>query len=479
VMLLSQKLANFTKGEADSLRKAMGKKIIAMMEELKVKFIAGAEKNGHKKETLEKIWKDWEAFAQYAFNKSHSTCYAYVSYQTAYLKAHYPAEFMAAVLSRNLSDIKKITLFMDECRQMGMEVLSPDVNESYARFTVNKKGALRFGMAAIKGVGENAVAHIITERKANGPYTDIFNFVERVDLSTVSKKTLEGLAYAGALDSFVPQRHRLFLPTANSSSFLEEIIKYGNRLKSEKGTSQQSIFGSATGPGFEVQKPILPDGPEWSVTEKLNKEKDLIGIYLSAHPLDTFKFEIQNYTNMDLATLSKDITVLKDKEIKIGGMITGVEHRVTKTGNPFGAFTLEDYTGSYRFALFSQDYINFKAYLTDGYNVFIKSKVQPRFKSATELELKITSIEMLADMREKQTSCLTMKIEIDKLTAGVMAEIQQITDEYKGTKQLKFLFYDAQTKVWVEMHARKHKVKISNELIDRLSNIPEIEFKIF
>ncbi|HYW96215.1 MAG TPA: DNA polymerase III subunit alpha, partial [Bacteroidales bacterium] len=357
VMLLSQKLAGFTKGQADSLRKAMGKKIKALMDELKVLFLEGCKKNGFDETVVNKIWKDWEAFAQYAFNKSHSTCYAYVSYQTAFLKAHYPAEFMAAVLSRNLNDIKKITFFMDECRRMGLSVLGPDVNESFSRFTVNKKGDIRFGMAAIKGVGGAAVEAIIKEREENGPYKDYYDFVERVNLTSVNKRCLENLITAGALDGFEgTNRHQFFAADENENSFLENLVRYGIKMQSEN-TSAPTLFGGIE--AIEISKPVPPVIEEWPMLVKLNKEKELIGIYLSSHPLDTYKFELENLNTTPITAL-QSLADLKGREITIAGIVSQAAERFTKNGSPFGEMTLEDYTDSYRMVMFSKDYLRFK-----------------------------------------------------------------------------------------------------------------------
>ncbi|HJX71635.1 MAG TPA: DNA polymerase III subunit alpha, partial [Bacteroidales bacterium] len=359
VMLLSQKLAGFTKGMADSLRKAMGKKIKAMMDDLEEKFIEGCTKNGYRKEKAQKIWKDWQSFAQYAFNKSHSTCYAYVSYQTAYLKAHYPAEFMAAVLSRHLNDIKKITFFMDECKRMGLNVLVPDINESHARFTVNKNGEIRFGLAAIKGVGEAAVEHIIEELNIRGPFTSIYNFVERVNLTIVNKRCIEALAMAGGFDSFDEiRRHQFFANTDNEISFIESLIRYGNKIQNESN-SAPTLFGDVE--AIEIAKPAIPDGVEWSSLARLNKEKELIGIYLSAHPLDNFRLEINAYCNAQLCEF-REPEKLKDKEITVAGIVISVKNAMTRNGKPYGSMTIEDYSDSYPITLFGRDYETYRNY---------------------------------------------------------------------------------------------------------------------
>ncbi len=478
VMLLSQKLAGFTKGEADSLRKAMGKKIKAMMDNLKEKFIDGCSKNGHKKEIAEKIWKDWEAFAQYAFNKSHSTCYAYLAYQTAYLKAHYPAEFMAAVLSRNFSNLDKIGLFMDECKRMGIDLLGPDVNESRAKFAVNAKGSIRFGMAAIKGVGEAAVENIIEERQTHGPYTDIYDFAQRTNLRTVNKKNLEGLAIAGAFDSFKGIKRRQFFEIANGAApFIEELIKYGNKLQDENGLSQQSLFGGSTEAG--LKKPDLPVCEEWDKIELLNKEKDLIGIYLSAHPLDDYKLEIKSYCNCTLSDFH-DLKPLLGRELKIAGIVTDFEHRTTKTGKPFGSFTIEDYTDSLKITFFGNEYLDTKKYFTKGYQLVMKGKVQHRFNNPDgELEFKPSNIDMLSEIKDKVFNSIAIKIPVDQISDNLISEVQQLAESNKGNALLEFLIYDPQTKVWIKMFSRTHKVSINKELVNYLEKKTGLQYKIF
>ena len=479
VMLLSQKLAGFTKGQADSLRKAMGKKIIAMMDELKSKFVEGCEKNGHDPKKVEKIWKDWEAFAQYAFNKSHSTCYAYLAYQTGYLKAHYPAEFMAAVLSRNFSNVEKVGLFMDECKRMSTPLLGPDVNESRAKFSVNKQGAIRFGMAAIKGVGEAAVESIIEERETNGPFKDIFDFAERVNLRTVNKKTIEGLAISGGFDSFEGMKRSQFFESANGeTTFLEEVVKYGNKIQNEgNDTSQQSLFGGDN--SIEIKKPNIPACEEWDQIEMLNREKELIGIYLSAHPLDNYKLEINSYCNCNLSDF-QNMNNLINRELKIAGIVTGAEHRTTKTGKPFGSITLEDYTDSYKMTFFSKDYLAMKQYFTIGYQLVMKGKVQHRFGNPeAELEFKPTNIDMLSEIKDSVFNSIAIKIPVTEISENLITEVQEMAESNKGNTLLKFLIFDPGSKVWVQMFSRTHKVNVSKNLVNYLEQKPELQYKIF
>ncbi len=477
VMLLSQKLAGFTRGQADSLRKAMGKKKKKMMDELKVKFDEGCKNNGFDKKITDKVWKDWEAFAQYAFNKSHSTCYAYVAYQTAYLKANYPAEYMAAVLSRNIADIKKITIFMDECKRMGLEVLPPDVNESYFKFTVNKKGNIRFGLGAVKGVGEGAVNNIINERHNAGDYANIFDFVERVDLHAISKKTLEALAYSGALDNFSKlKRCQYFITDNKDVSFVETLIKYGNKVQNEKNSTQQSLFDATD--NEDVSKPQIPiSNNDWSKLEKLNKEKEYIGIYLSAHPLDDFRFEINNFCNQNLSNLH-DLPKLAGKEISIAGIVTGVRHATTKTGKPYGSITIADYTDSYTLMMFSNDYLNFKQYFTVGYSLFIRGNVQKRKWGDNELEFKIKNIYMLADIKDKMIKSISLKIKISDLSDKLINEISELTEKNKGQVILNFLIYDPADKTWIQLFSRTKKINLTDEIIQYIKNNQNIEFKL-
>lgn len=476
VMLLSQKLAGFSRGQADSLRKAMGKKIKAMMDDLKEKFLEGCLKNGYKKETVEKVWKDWEAFAQYAFNKSHSTCYAYVSYQTAYLKAHYPAEFMAAVLSRNLNDIKKITIFMDECKRMGMKVLGPDVNESKLKFIVNKEGNIRFGLAAIKGVGEGPGIKIIEEREQNGPFKNLFDFIQRVDLHAVNKRILEALARSGAFDSFEGiDRHQFFALDERENTFIENLLRYGNNFQNDLISSQQSLFGGDS--KIEIPTPQIPHGQEWSKMYRLNQEKDLIGIYLSAHPLDDYKFEIDHFCNAKLSDFF-DLNKLQNKEITIAGIITDVRHATTKTGKPFGSLTIEDYTDSYRITMFSKDYLEFKSYFTLGYFVMIKGKVQPRMFNENELEFKVQKIHMLSEVKESLIKNIKVKVPLSGINDKLIEEISSFTETKKGNTLLNFVVYDPVDKISVKMFSRSGKINVNDEFLEYLKKSSEIEFEL-
>ncbi|MBA7533499.1 DNA polymerase III subunit alpha [subsurface metagenome] len=477
VMLLSQKLAGFTKGMADSLRKAMGKKIKSMMDDLKEKFIEGCRNNGYKENTINKIWSDWEAFAQYAFNKSHSTCYALVSYQTAYLKAHYPAEFMAAVLSRNLSDIKKITFFMEECKRMGLHVLVPDINESHARFTVNKDGNIRFGLAAIKGLGESAVQHIIEEREKKGTFKDIFNFVERINLNTVNKRSLEALAMAGGLDSFDEiDRYQYFITDKDSMTWIDQLIRYGNLVKTQQ---TNTLFDQDSSYQNAQKKPSVAEGEAWAPLERLNKEKELIGVFLSSHPLDDYTLEIENFTNCTLSELT-DIDSIKTKELAVAGLVTEVRHLTTKTGRPFGSFLIEDYTDSYKFMLFGRDYEDYRKYMYEGYSLLIRGMMQPNQwrRDSESWEFKVKSIIILNNAREEIVNNLAIKISLKDLDEDIVKEIREQTNRHKGKATIKFYICDESEGLTLEMYSRNTSVSVTNELVEYLNNRSEIEYKV-
>jgi DNA polymerase-3 subunit alpha len=476
VMLLSQELAGFTKGEADSLRKAMGKKKKSIMDEMKLKFIEGCSKKGYNEIIVNKIWSDWEAFAQYAFNKSHSTCYALVAYQTGYLKAHYPAEFMAAVLSRNISDIKKITTFMDETRRMGMEVLGPDVNESNLKFTVNKDGNIRFGLGAIKGVGESAVLQLIEEREKNGPYKNIYDLMERANLNSLNKKNLEAMAVAGAFDCFDDiSRAQYFALDTRGSSFIESLIRYGNNAKTLKLSSTHTLFGEAG--GFDMVKPEPSVCPDWPKLEKLNREKEVIGIYLSSHPLDDFRLEINTFTTANLADL-QNLRDYFEREVVVAGMITDSKNGIGKNGKPYGSFTLQDYTDSFRFMLFDKDYLDNSKFLTLGYYLLIKGKVQNRKFRENELEFSIKKINLLSSVKDELIKIITIKINPENLNNEMMNELKDLIHENAGETELRFLFLDSDDKISLPMFSRTIRVRLNNEFISFLDDHPGIEYKV-
>lgn len=477
VMQLSQKLAGFTKGQADFLRKAMGKKIKSLMEDLKGKFFDGCKAKGYPEKTVTKIWNDWEKFAQYAFNKSHSTCYAHVSYQTAYLKAHYPGEFMAAVLSRNFSNIKKVTTFMGEAKRMGLDVLGPDVNESFKKFTVNPQGQIRFGMAAVKSVGESAVEEIIREREANGQFKDFYDFVERVSHSKVNKRTLEALVYAGAFDSFGIKRSQFFASNnGNDTHFLEEALRYGGKMQSGSDSSQAKLFAGDS--AADVQKPEIPHAPEWDRLVRLEKEREYIGIYLSEHPLDNFKLEIDSYCSAKISDL-QNLQNLKGRDIKLAGIVKDTHHSTTKNGKPYGSFEIEDFTATHKIMLFGKDYLKFKNYLTKNYALLVRGSAEHRWgKQENELEFKVKNIEMLSEVKDKMLKALAVKIPLDRINQELIEDLKDMVSAYKGNKPLKFLLYDPETKVFVQMFSRSHRVNITEELLAVLDQ-KEMVYKVF
>jgi DNA polymerase III subunit alpha len=476
VMLLSQELAGFTKGEADSLRKAMGKKKRSIMDEMKLKFQEGCARNGHDESIANKIWQDWEAFAQYAFNKSHSTCYALIAYQTGYLKANYPAEYMAAVLSRNINDIKKITTFMDETRRMGMDVLGPDVNESNVKFTVNKDGNVRFGLGAIKGVGENAVLQLIEEREKNGFYKDIYDLVERVNLNALNKKNLEAMAVSGAFDCFDNIiRAQYFSLDTKGSSYIESLIRYGNNAKNVKNSNQQSLFGE-TG-GFDMIKPEPTSCPDWPKLEKLNREKEVIGIYLSSHPLDDFKLEINTFATATLADL-QNLREYLERDVTVAGMVTETRNGIGKNGKPYGSITLQDYSDSFRFMLFDKDYVENSKFFTMGYYLLIKGRVQKRRFKEEEIEFKIKTINLLSSVKDELIKSVTIKIDPANISPEMINELKTFVNENKGETELKFMFLDPDDKISLPMFSRTLRIRLNNELISYLEDHPGIEFKV-
>ena len=446
VMLLARKLAGFTRGESDSLRKAMGKKIKAMMDELKLKFIDGCNKNpefiasckekgANSDEVIAKIWRDWEEFAKYAFNKSHATCYSYIAFQTGYLKAHFPAEYMSAVLSRNMNDIKKVSLFMDECKRMGLKVLGPDINESFHNFTVNKEGNIRFGLSAIKGVGDAAVQSIIQEREKNGKFQDIFDLVERLNAQQLNKKNLEGLAISGALDSFSDGKRSVFFePDEKGFSFIELLIKYGSKMKNG-GSETLTLFGDTAGYNDAIEKPKMPKAADWNKLEKLNREKELIGIYLSAHPLDDFSLEIKHFCSHSLSQL-QNLDELAGNEITVAGIVTTTRHAFTKNDKPFGSITIEDYSDSYVLTLFGKNYEDYRKYFYEGYILLIKGKVEQNKYRQGQYEFKVSSMMTINDARENLIKGLQINLAINQITEDFIEDFSNIVSQNKGKKAL-------------------------------------------
>ena len=475
VMLLSRLLANFTRGESDALRKAMGKKLIEKMNALKTKFLSGGKANGYEEATLNKIWADWEKFASYAFNKSHATCYSWVAYQTAYLKANYPSEYMAAVLSRSLSNIADITKFMDECKAMGIQVLGPDVNESILKFSVDKQKNIRFGMGAIKGVGESAVQNIIEERKKNGPYKDLFDFVERVNLSACNKKNIESLALAGAFDNFHVQRESFFVDNGKGETFLDVLVRYGNKYQTDKATAANSLFGDDN--FVAIAKPEIPHAERWSDLERLNKEKDLVGIYLSAHPLDEYRIILQYVCNTGMVELN-DKETLVGREVLAGGIVTGFREGTTKTGNPFGILKVEDFTGSGEIALFGQDYIEYSKYGKPGMYLLISGKMEARKYNDKIFDFRISSIKLLPNEKDKLIENIRITVPIHDLDVPMINELSTLIKNNPGNSLLYFRVVDGSNNIALNLFSQNVRLKITKELIDYLSESETIDFKI-
>ncbi len=477
VMLLSQKLAGFTKGDADSLRKAMGKKQKSVLDKMKSMFMEGCRKNALDMKVCEKIWTDWEAFASYAFNKSHSTCYALVAFQTAYLKAHYPGEYMAAVLTQNLGNIDKITFFMEECRRMGIPVLGPDVNESRLHFAVNRKGEIRFGLGAVKGVGEAAAEAIIKEREANGMYSDIFDLSKRINLRSANKKSLESLVLAGAFDCFknIHRAQYFYADGAEMPNGIEKSIRFGAAWQENRDRAQHSLFGSE--PSSEEPRPELPSCAPWTNLEQLKKEKEVIGIYISGHPLDNYRFEISNFCSNTISDL-KDLEKFKNREVAIAGIVTAASHKVSKMGKPFGTFTLEDYTDSIQLSLFSDEYLRHKAMIGDDRFLFIKGQVRPRFNAPDIFELKVTQVQDLSLVREKMVRSVTLKVMLGDLSGELVDKVSGIVKQNPGRCTLKFSVVDKTDRLAIELPSKGPGISLSDRFLSAMKALPEIVVKV-
>jgi len=478
VMLLSQELAGFTKGQADSLRKAMGKKIESMMNDLRPKFFDGCARNGHDQTIVSKIWKDWEAFANYAFNKSHSACYAYLAYREGYLKAHYPAEFMAAVLSRNLTELKEITNFLDECKRMHIQVLGPDVNESSTAFVANKRGEIRFGMAGIKNVGEAAVKSIVEERHANGPFQSIFDMTRRISSHMVNKRCLESLAKAGAFDCF-ENTHRaqyFFQENSDDVMFLEKIIRHATDYHARKDSMQQSLFGEAEEVHFKEL--TLPECRPWSKLEQLKFEKDVTGFYMSGHPLDDYRYEMDQYCNVTIEDLKEDLKPLKGKEISFAGIVIEANHKVGKTGKPYGSFMVEDYFNFIPLTLFSEDYLKNKHLLEEGQYVFVKARIESRFDSPDQLTIRVNQISLLSEIMEKFSKTLTITVALDDLTSENVRDLHQLARHHKGKCRLRIRIYDPADNITIDLPSRKFRVN-PKEMINALADSTYAQIRVF
>ncbi|GHB81785.1 DNA polymerase III subunit alpha [Persicitalea jodogahamensis] len=486
VMLLSQKLAGFTKGQADTLRKAMGKKQIETLNKMKGYFMDGGAERGHDKKKLNKIWTDWEAFAAYAFNKSHSTCYAFVAYQTAYLKTHYKAEYMSAVMTSSLGNIEKITFFLEECKSIGIPVLGPDINESDRQFNPNKKGEVRFGLAGIKGTGDAAVESIISERASNGPFTDIFDFITRIDLRTVNKKTIESLAYAGAFDCFKDMHRAQFFEAIDgeSSNLIEKLIRYGNTIQAEKESAQVSLFGGLGGDNTRAMSKFqLPEVEEWGDLQKLRHEQEVVGFYISGHPLDTFRLEMDSFCT---CTVDKVLDVPEEmthpiylgKDISVAGIVTSVMERVSKRGSPFVIFKIEDYRGSMEMLLGGDDMVRLKNYLQVGNFLYIKGKVQSRYYNEDQFEFKIASIQLLTEIREQMCKEVRMTCPLDVIDQKFVTLLNDVLKSHPGKFALSLAVTDPETKAKVQLLSRAYRVDGSNELFDRLKLLEGVQFSL-
>ena len=476
VMLLSRLLADFTRGESDALRKAMGKKLRDKLDQMKPKFISGGQKNGHDPKVLEKIWTDWEKFASYAFNKSHATCYSWVAYQTAYLKANYPAEYMAATMSRNISNITEITKLMDESKAMGINTLGPDVNESSLKFSVNNKGDIRFGLGAVKGVGENAVLSILREREKNGHFKNIFDFVQRVNLSSCNRKNMENLALAGAFDGFPGiKREDFFVKNAKDETFVEVLVRYGNKYQVDKAIASNSLFGDDN--QVEIATPEIVSAPSWGDLERLNRERELVGIYLSAHPLDEFAVILKYVCNVQMAELN-DLTPLQNRDLVLGGIVTDVREGTTKKGNPFGIAKVEDYSGSTEFAFFGNDWVEKKNFFSAGMFLFMRGKCQPKQWRKDEYEVKVNSIELLPEVKDKLVEKLTITVPLDAVDDTLIEELSALFHAHPGNAELCFLVKENEERMHVNLKSRVMKIDAHKEIMTYLEEHPMFSVKI-
>ena len=465
VMLLSQKLAGFTKGQADMLRKGMGKKKKKIIDMLHPKFIEGGVERGHPKDILQKVWKDWEAFASYAFNKSHSTCYAFVAFQTAYLKAHYPAEFMASVLTNNKSDISKVTFFLEECKRMGLSVLGPSVNESLSDFSVDKEGNIRFGLSAIKGVGEGPVEEILSERVNAGAYQSLFDMMRRLNLRAVNKKVMESLALSGGLDCFEHDRALYFAPSEKYDTLLAHALKYGNAYVSQKAQAQNSLFGATD--EVMIPEPSLPEYAPWPLIERLNREKEVTGIYISGHPLDDYRLEVENFMT---CPLKKAETHIHNGAIKLGGILTKSVHRISKNGNGWGIFEMSDFESSLEFRLFGEDYLNFKHLLIEGKAIYVKAKYQKSWRGE-DMELKVQDVKLLEGLAESMTESITLKMPLDRISGDMIHALDQLCATHTGKHRLRMEIIDPVQRMKVPMIAKERMVHADNDFIRELERL--------
>ena len=476
VMLLSRLLADFTRGESDALRKAMGKKLRDKLDQMKPKFISGGQKNGHDPKVLEKIWADWEKFASYAFNKSHATCYSWVAYQTAYLKANFPAEYMAATMTRNISNITEITKLMDESKSLGINTLGPDINESYMKFSVNPRGDIRFGLGAVKGVGESAVQSILDERSKRGPFKDIFDFVQRVNLTACNRKNIENLALAGAFDGFTGiKREDFFVKNAKDETFVEVLVRYGGKYQLDKAEAANSLFGGDN--QVEIATPEIVPAPSWNDLERLNKERELVGIYLSAHPLDEFAVILNYVCNVHMMDLS-NLTPLQDRDLIMGGVVTDIREGQTKKGNPYGIAKVEDYTGAFEFAFFGNDWIEKKNFFVPGMFLYMKGKCQPKQWKKDEYEVKVNTIELLPEVKDLVVERLTVETSLATIDDEMIEELAALVKEHPGNVELCFRVLDEENQYVVNLLSKSVKVSVDKAIMSYLDSHPSLTTKI-
>ena len=477
VMLLSRQLANFTRGESDALRKAMGKKKKDIVDAMKPKFINGGMANGHDPKILEKIWADWEKFASYAFNKSHAACYSWVAFQTGYLKANYPAEYMAAVMSRNVNNISEVTKLMDECKSMGIPTLGPDINESWQKFSANKHGEIRFGLAAIKGMGTAAAAAMIEEREQNGPYKSIFDVVERVNLSACNRKALESMALSGGFDSFGIRREQYFALNNKGEMFLDTLMRYGQLYQQEQQQARNSLFGDMG--GVEIATPPVPVMvEEWSNLERLNKERDLVGIYISAHPLDEYSIVLKGMCNTRCSELADREALAKKESFQLGGIVTQVREKTTKRGDPCGFVTIEDFEGSGELALFGQEWANWRGMMVEGYTLYIKGKCAPLHSNSTFLSMQITSVQFMSQAKDENIEKLTITFDADKIDDAMVTDLTTLLDEHRGSIQLYFQINNPEGGAPLMLRSRNRTIDVNRELLNYLDTNPAFEYRI-
>ena len=476
VMRLSQKLANFTKGDADTLRKAMGKKDKQTLDKMKGKFITNCIANGHEIDASKKVWKDWEAFASYAFNKSHSTCYAYIGFQTAYLKANYPSEFMASVLNHTGS-IESVSFIMVECNRMGIKVLGPDVNEGFGKFSVISNGNIRFGMSSIKGVGENVVNSIVEERKINGPYNNLFDLAARLDSKSINKKSVEGLALSGAFDSFENIHRAMFFNLDKDGTTLtDKMIKFGNQKNLGNDTSQSSLFSEEN--EIEVFEPKLPEVEKWTAIESLSREKEVVGFFISGHPLDPYKAIIDHRCNINCAQLKAGLELYKNKEVVFCGIVSGFEIKTGKNGDPYGKISIEDYFGFIELTLYRNDYIEFNKFMVKGIFVYVKANIQARYKQPDSLEIKINKIELLETVKSNIFNLIKLRVKLNLITDDLILKLETLLNNNVGKSNLEFYVEDDQTNQIVKLYSKKNKVGIDSDFLEKLGKIPEIKYEL-